>query len=168
MVDKEKRGCTYPRKKCEEIVLLVVDDISRVPLVPLLGVSQPDSTGPGLPSTATSQPLTAPVRKTNPQDQDHAHVIKDHTPVIKATPTSKSHPHHQDHDCTSKSCPHHQGHAHSAHARDSEQGQTYTIKATPTLSRPHPHHQSHAHNCPLSSSQCFSLMGPGQGRATTI
>lgn len=68
MVGKEQYGCTYPGKKREEIVLLVVDDISRVPLVPLLGVSQPDSTGPGLPSTTASQPLTAPTGKTSPQD----------------------------------------------------------------------------------------------------
>lgn len=53
-VGREHCVCTYPGKKREEIVLLVVDDISRVPLVPLLGVSQPDSSGSGIPSTAAS------------------------------------------------------------------------------------------------------------------
>lgn len=140
MVEKEKRGCTYPGKKREEIVLLVVDDISRVPLVPLLGVSQPDSTGPGLPSTATSQPLTAPVGKINPQDQGHAHVILKTTPML-----SRPHP-HLSHTHILKTTYAHLSHAHaikvmptSAQARDSHQGQTYTIKATPTPSKPRPH-----------------------------
>lgn len=140
MVEKEKRGCTYPGKKREEIVLLVVDDISRVPLVPLLGVSQPDSTGPGLPSTATSQPLTAPVGKIKPtRSRPRPCNFKGHAHVIKVTPTSKSHPHPQDHVCTSKSCPHHQGHAHKCPSQRftsrpnlHHQGHTRTIKATPT------------------------------------
>lgn len=73
---KKKMGvvpaCTYPRKEGEEVVLLIVDDISRVPLVPLLGVPQPHRAGPGLPSTTASQPLTAPVGKTSPHCQGHA------------------------------------------------------------------------------------------------
>ena len=63
---------TYPRQKGEEVVLLIVDDISRVPLVPLLRVPQPDCAGPGLASTAASQPLAAPVEKTRPHRQGHA------------------------------------------------------------------------------------------------
>lgn len=63
---------TYPRKKGEEVVLLIVDDISGVPLIPLLGVPQPDRAGPGLSPTAASQPLTAPAGKTCPQHQGHA------------------------------------------------------------------------------------------------
>lgn len=66
-------GHTYPRKKGEEVVLLVVDDISRVSLVPLLGVPQPHSAGPGLPSATASQPLTAPVGKAKSQCQGHVH-----------------------------------------------------------------------------------------------
>lgn len=65
---------TYPRKKGEKIVLLIVDDISRIPLVPLLGVPQPDSAGSGIPSTTASQPLTAPAGKTH--HQDHAHTTQ--------------------------------------------------------------------------------------------
>lgn len=60
---------TYPRKEGEEVVLLVVDDISGVPLIPLLGVPQPDRAGPGLSPTTASQPLTAPAGETSPQCQ---------------------------------------------------------------------------------------------------
>lgn len=61
--------------------------------------------------------------------------------------------------CYQRPCPYYQGHTHiiktmsahlshahtikamptSAHARDSQQGQTYTIKATPIPSKPRPH-----------------------------
>lgn len=70
---------TYPRKKGEEVVLLIVDDISRVPLIPLLGMPQPDCAGPGLPSATASQPFTAPVGKTRPHHQGHAHTCPSHT-----------------------------------------------------------------------------------------
>lgn len=132
MMEKGKCGCTYPGKKREEIVLLVVDDISRVPLVSLLGVSQPDSAGPGLPSTAASQPLTAPVGKINPQDEGYVFIVSRPHPIIKTIPTSKSHPHHQ-------YCLHHQGHAHMCPCKRftsmpnlHHQGHTHSITATPT------------------------------------
>lgn len=74
---KKNRGVvpahTYPRKKGKQVILLIVDDISRVPLVPLLGVPQPDRAGPGLPSATASQPLAAPAGKTHPHHQGHAH-----------------------------------------------------------------------------------------------
>lgn len=63
---------TYPRKKGEEVVLLIIDDISGVPLISLLWMPQPDRAGPGLSPTTASQPLTAPAGKTCPQHQGHA------------------------------------------------------------------------------------------------
>lgn len=121
---KENRGCTYPGKKGEEVVLLVVDDISRVSLVPLLGVSQPDSTGPGLPSTAASQPLTAPTGKKVHKIRATPTFYQGHTHVIKATLTSKPHSHLPTHLSLAHACP---------------------LRVTP---RPNLHHHSHTHTRP--------------------
>lgn len=50
----------YPREKGEEVVFLVVDDISRVSLVPLLWVPKPDRPRPRVPPPTASQALAAP------------------------------------------------------------------------------------------------------------
>lgn len=54
---------SYPRKEGEEVVLLVVDDVLRVPLLPLLWVAQPHSAGPEVSASAASRPRTAPETK---------------------------------------------------------------------------------------------------------
>jgi hypothetical protein len=141
---KEKcvdHACTYPRKKGEEIVLLIVDDISRISLVPLLRMSQPDSTGPGFPSTTASQPFTAPVGKTSPH--------------IKATPI-----HQGDGPCTNtmptplRPCLSHTSHS-------------YTLRPHPHLPRPgHTHMRPQLYLSTLLA-MLFSK-GAWVGRTTAI
>ena len=50
----------HPRQEGEEVVLLVVDDVPRIPLLTLLGMAQPHSTGTEVPHATTSRPRAAP------------------------------------------------------------------------------------------------------------
>lgn len=60
--DEKQFSHAYPRQEGKEVVLLVVDDIARVPLVSLLRVPEPDTPRPGLPPATAPQALTAPAQ----------------------------------------------------------------------------------------------------------
>lgn len=54
---------TNRRQEGEKVVLLVVNDIPGVPLLPLLWVAEPHSSGTEVPHAAASRPRAAPDRR---------------------------------------------------------------------------------------------------------